>query len=134
MVECPLVAAKSPRSWLTRSQSLCVIHLQAHSAENLDRRKPTRSRRRLPGMRITIRVRPGAARPGVGGEHAGALVVRVSARAVDGRATEAALAAVAEAFRVRRQDVALVTGTASRTKIVDVTGAEPAVLARLLTL
>ena len=85
-------------------------------------------------MRITIRVRPGAARPGVGGEHAGALVVRVSARAVDGRATEAALAAVAEAFRVRRQDVALVTGTASRTKIVDVTGAEPAVLARLLTL
>ena len=46
-------------------------------------------------MRITIRVRPGSAHPGVGGEHAGALVVRVSARAVDGKATEAALAAVA---------------------------------------
>ena len=46
-------------------------------------------------MRVTIRVRPGSARPGVGGEHDGALVVRVSARAVDGKATEAALAAVA---------------------------------------
>jgi hypothetical protein len=29
-------------------------------------------------VRITIRVRPGSARPGVGGEQGGALVVRVS--------------------------------------------------------
>ncbi len=46
-------------------------------------------------MRVTIRVRPGAGRTQVGGEHAGALLVRVGAPAVDGRATEAALAAVA---------------------------------------
>jgi len=45
---------------------------------------------------------PDRARPWVGGEHAGALVVRVSARAVNGKATEAALAAVAAAFGVRR--------------------------------
>lgn len=83
-------------------------------------------------MRITIRVRPGATHPGVGGEHAGALVVRVSARAVDGRATQAALTALAEAFGVRRYDVTLVTGRASRTKVVDVAGGDPAVLARLL--
>jgi uncharacterized protein YggU (UPF0235/DUF167 family) len=38
----------------------------------------------------------------VGGERHGALVVQVSARAVDGQATEAALAAVAAAFGVRR--------------------------------
>jgi uncharacterized protein YggU (UPF0235/DUF167 family) len=68
----------------------------------------------------------------VGGEHDGALVVRVSARAVDGRATEAALAAVAAAFGVRVHAVTLVTGAASRTKIVDVAGADPAVLDRLL--
>jgi uncharacterized protein YggU (UPF0235/DUF167 family) len=83
-------------------------------------------------MRITIRVRPGASRPGVGGEHNGALVVRVSARAVDGQATAAALAAVAAAFGVRSRAVTLVTGAASRTKIVDVAGADPAVLDRLL--
>ena len=68
----------------------------------------------------------------MGGEHDGALVVRVSARAVDGQATAAALAAVAAAFGVRRQAVTLVAGAASRRKIVDVAGAEPAVLDRLL--
>ena len=83
-------------------------------------------------MRITIWVKPGSARPGAGGEHAGALVVRVSARAVDGKATEAALAAVADAFGVRRGAVRLVSGAASRTKIVDVDAGDPQVLAALL--
>jgi hypothetical protein len=83
-------------------------------------------------MRITIRVRPGSARPGVGGEHDGALVVRVSARAVDGRATAAALTSVAAAFGVRPRAVTLVTGAASRTKIVEVAGADRATLDRLL--
>lgn len=82
-------------------------------------------------MRITIRVHPGSARPGVGGEHDGALIVRVSARAVDGRATEAALAALAGAFGVRRHAVTLVSGATSRTKTVDVAGGDPAVLAGL---
>ena len=79
-----------------------------------------------------MRVRPGSARPGVGGEHDGALVVRVSARAVDGQATAAALDAVAAAFGVRRRAVTLVSGAASRTKMIDVEGADPAELDRLL--
>ena len=84
-------------------------------------------------MRITIRVRPGSAHPGVGGEHAGALVVRVSAQAVDGKATEAALAAVASAFGVRRSAVTLVSGASSRIKIIDVVTGDPHILADLLT-
>ena len=56
----------------------------------------------------------------VGGSHDGALVVRVGERAVDGRATEAALSALASALGVRRREVALVTGATSRTKAVDV--------------
>lgn len=83
-------------------------------------------------VRITIRVRPGSARPEVGGEHAGALVVRVSARAVDGKATEAALAAVAAAFGVRRGDVNLVAGASARTKVVEVADGDPRILADLL--
>lgn len=83
-------------------------------------------------MRVTVRVRPGSARPGVGGEHDGALVVRVRERAVDGRATAAALTAVACAFGVRRDAVTLVAGATSRTKIMDVAGAEPGDLDRLL--
>jgi uncharacterized protein len=58
-------------------------------------------------------------------------VVRVTARAVDGRATGAALGALAEAFGVRPHAVTLVAGAASRRKIVEVTGADPAVLDRL---
>lgn len=67
----------------------------------------------------------------MGGEHDGALVVRVTARAVDGRATEAALAAVAEAFGVRRSAVTLVTGATSRSKLVEVDGGTDAALRSL---
>jgi uncharacterized protein (TIGR00251 family) len=84
-------------------------------------------------VRVTIRVRPGAGRTAVGGSHDGALVVRVAARAVDGKATEAALAAVADAFGVRRRDVVLVTGATSRTKLVDIAGADETTLAALLS-
>jgi uncharacterized protein len=88
--------------------------------------------RQTDAVRITVWVRPGSARPWVGGERDGALVVRVSARAVDGQATEAALAAVAAAFGLRRRAVTLVAGATSRTKILEVEGADPAALSRLL--
>jgi uncharacterized protein len=84
-------------------------------------------------MRIAIRVKPGSAHPGVGGEQAGALIVRVNARAVDGKATEAALAAVADTFGVRRSAVRLVSGASSRTKIVDIDTPDPRILAALLS-
>ena len=84
-------------------------------------------------MRVSIRVRPGAGRTAVGGSHDGALVVRVAAPAVDGRATEAALAAVAAALGVRRRAVTLVTGVTSRTKVVDVEGGDPDRLRDLLS-
>lgn len=83
-------------------------------------------------VRITIRVVPGSARTSVGGERDGALVVRVSARAVQGKATAAALDAVAAAFGVRRHAVTLVSGATSRAKIIDVDGADPGALDRLL--
>jgi uncharacterized protein len=83
-------------------------------------------------VRVTIRVRPGSARQQVGGSQGGALVVHVSAPAADGRATAAALAAVAAAFGVRSSAVRLVTGAKSRTKIVEVDGADQAGLDRLL--
>jgi uncharacterized protein YggU (UPF0235/DUF167 family) len=68
----------------------------------------------------------------VGGQHDGALVVRVSEPAADGKATAAALALVAAAFGVGRGSVALVAGTRSRVKILDVQGADPRTLEQLL--
>lgn len=71
-------------------------------------------------VRVRVRVRPGSSRTVVGGDHDGALVVRVAARAVDGAATEAALTAVADALGLRRRQVRLVAGTTSREKVVEV--------------
>jgi uncharacterized protein len=73
-------------------------------------------------IRLVIRVRPGAARAKVGGAYGDALVVKVMARAVEGRATEAALCAVADALGVRRRDVRLISGATSRDKVVEVAG------------
>ncbi len=67
---------------------------------------------------MAIRVKPGASRTRVGGAYGDRVVVAVSARAVDGAATEAALAAVAEAFGLRRRQVWLVAGATSRDKVV----------------
>jgi len=83
-------------------------------------------------VRIRIWVRPGSPRPRAGGDRAGLLIVQVSARAVNGQATEAALRAVADAFGVPRGAVTLISGTTSRTRIIEVDGAEPASLGRLL--
>jgi uncharacterized protein YggU (UPF0235/DUF167 family) len=88
-------------------------------------------------MRLTIRVRPGAGRTWVGGSpadqvadstEAPTLVVRVTAPALDGRATEAALRALADALGVRRREVALVRGATSRVKVVDVEAVDEASL------
>ena len=80
-------------------------------------------------MRVAIRVKPGASRARVGGAYGAGedarLIVAVTAKAVDGKATEAALAAVAEALGVRRRSVRLVTGVTSRDKVVEVDADEP---------
>jgi uncharacterized protein len=75
-------------------------------------------------MRVTIRVAPGSRRAAVGGTRDGALVVRVRERPVEGRATEAALTALAAALGVQRRAVSLVRGATSRTKVVEVIGNE----------
>ena len=60
----------------------------------------------------------------MGGRYGGtdALIVAVTARAVDGKATEAALRAIAGAFGVRRAAVTLVAGATSRDKVVHIDG------------
>ena len=71
---------------------------------------------------IAIRVKPGASRTRVGGAHTGpygpALIVAVGAPPVDGRATEAALLALADALALRRGALRLKAGMTSRDKLV----------------
>lgn len=67
----------------------------------------------------------------MGGTHGDALRVRVQPRAVDGAATEAVLAAVADAFGVPRRNVILESGVTSRAKVVSVSGDPADLLAKL---
>jgi uncharacterized protein len=83
-------------------------------------------------VRFAVRVKPGASRTRVGGSYGDAeLVVAVSQRAVDGKATTACLRAVADAVGVPLRAVRLVSGATRRTKILEVTGDCAAVRARL---
>ena len=76
-------------------------------------------------MRVQIYVRPNSSTGGVGGDFDGALVVRVVEPPDAGRATEAALDALASALNVPRRSVSLVKGARSRRKLLEVeTGSE----------
>lgn len=84
---------------------------------------------------VAVRVKPGSSRMRVGGRYDGphgpALVIAVNAPAVDGRATEAARRALAEALRLRPHAVVLRTGATSRDKLFQVVGATAEIETRL---
>ncbi len=61
-----------------------------------------------------------------------ALVVAVSQPAVDGRATKAALKAVAEALDIAASEVTLVSGATSRTKVIEIPDESAGLITRLL--
>jgi uncharacterized protein (TIGR00251 family) len=90
------------------------------------------------GVRLSVRVRPGARRDAVGGSWAGprgpALVVAVRARAVEGAANAAVVAALAAAFGLRRADVEIVSGARGRDKVVALRGDRAEMDARLAEL
>ena len=89
-------------------------------------------------MRIAVRVRPGTRTEHVGGRWDGprgpALLVSVRARAVEGAANAAVLAAVAAAFGLRTSAVELVSGARGRDKVLDLAGDDGAIAARLAEL
>ena len=84
--------------------------------------------------RLKLRVAPGARRPGIAGRHGDAWKVRVAAPPEDGRANEAVLDLLAGALHVPRARVRLVSGHASRDKIVVLDGLGQAQTERLLDL
>ena len=67
---------------------------------------------------------PGARKPGIAGRYGDAWKVRVAESAEDGRANEAVLRLLADTLDVPRASVVLVSGHASRDKIVKLDGLE----------
>lgn len=79
------------------------------------------------GIRVTVRVKPGASRNKVRGSFGDppALVVAVSEPAIDGRASTAVCRAIAQALGVSLSKVSIVMGHTSRTKVVEIDETDP---------
>jgi uncharacterized protein len=71
---------------------------------------------------LAIRVQPRAKRSEVAGERGGAVVIRVSAPPVDGKANEAVCTLIAERVGVPKSAVRIVRGESSRDKLVRIDG------------
>jgi uncharacterized protein (TIGR00251 family) len=82
--------------------------------------------------RVGLRVSPGAARSEIVGRYGEVWKVRIAARAERGRANAALLELLGEALDVSRSRLTLVSGAASRDKVVQVEGMEAAEADRLL--
>jgi uncharacterized protein (TIGR00251 family) len=81
---------------------------------------------------LSIRVQPRARRDEVVGERAGAIVIRLAAPPVDGKANAALTAFIAKAAGVPRSRVEIVRGASARDKLVRVTGVAEDALRRAL--
>jgi uncharacterized protein (TIGR00251 family) len=80
--------------------------------------------RRGDRVRFSVRVQPRAASAGVGGAHAGALRVRVTAPPAGGAANAALVAVLAEALDIGKGSVHIIAGAGSRVKVIEVEGVE----------
>jgi hypothetical protein len=82
--------------------------------------------------RLTLRVSPGATRPGIVGRHGTGWKVRVAAAPEDGKANAAVVRLLADTVGVPARDVAILAGHASRDKTVQLTGIDELETERLL--
>lgn len=68
------------------------------------------------GATLAVRAQPGARKNAVVGEHAGALKVAVTAPPEDGRANAALVEVLSDWLDLKRSQIELVSGAASRNK------------------
>jgi uncharacterized protein (TIGR00251 family) len=83
---------------------------------------------------LRVRLQPRARREEIVGERGGAVVIRVTAPPVDGKANAALCALVAKVAGVAPSRVSVVRGHAARDKLVRVEGLEDAALRAALGL
>jgi uncharacterized protein (TIGR00251 family) len=84
--------------------------------------------------RIAVRVQPRSGRDEIAGERSGALLVRVTAPPVEGRANDAVRKLLAKRLGVPPSRVSVVRGASSRDKLVEVDGMDSEAVRRELGL
>ncbi|HTX71882.1 MAG TPA: DUF167 domain-containing protein [Rectinemataceae bacterium] len=80
---------------------------------------------------VTIKVVPGAARTEIAGLRDGALLARVAAPPEKGKANELLLAALARLLDCPKSDLILVSGSASRRKLLSIPASAETAIIRL---
>ena len=73
-------------------------------------------------LRLHVRVVPGAKTAAVGGRHGDAWKLRVTAPPERGKANRAVVELLSQCLGVPSRDVAIVSGTAGRDKVVELRG------------
>jgi uncharacterized protein len=94
-----------------------------NSSADRDRAQPWLRSDADGSITLAIHVQPGAKRTEVAGVHGDALKVRIASAPVEGKANDALIAFLAEAYGVAKRAVTLVRGETSRRKIVRITAA-----------
>jgi uncharacterized protein (TIGR00251 family) len=74
------------------------------------------------GVRFTVRLQPRASKNEIVGLQGSALKLRVTAPPVDGMANESLIDLISATLKTSRRNVCIVSGSASRMKIVEVQG------------
>ena len=86
------------------------------------------------GLTFAVRVVPRASRTEIAGEYNGALKIRVAAPPVEGAANREVIRLLAKVLKLPQNAVEIVSGTASKNKIVYIVGADSAMLENLISL
>jgi uncharacterized protein (TIGR00251 family) len=82
---------------------------------------------------LKVRVQPGSSRNEIAGKRDGAVIVRVTASPVDGKANKAACKLLAELCDIPPSSVEIVRGESRRDKVVRLVGLDPGDAAMLFS-
>jgi uncharacterized protein len=86
------------------------------------------------GLTFAVRIVPRASRTEIAGEYNGALRIRIAAPPVEGAANRELIRLLAKLFKLPQNAVEIVSGAASKSKLVHIAGADPARLEKLFLL
>jgi uncharacterized protein (TIGR00251 family) len=79
----------------------------------------------VPDTLLKVRVQPGSSRNEIAGKRDGAVIVRVTASPVDGKANKAACKLLADHCDIPQSRVQIVRGELRRDKVVRLVGLDP---------